>query len=536
MIQNPVLKGFNPDPSICRVGEDYYIATSTFEWFPGVQIHHSRDLENWELIKRPLERLSQLNMLGNDDSCGIWAPCLTHADGKFWLVYTDVKTTIGPFKDSPNYIVTCDTIDGDWSDPIYINSSGFDPSLFHDDDGKKYFVNMIWDHRVPAEASGKPRFYGIILQEFDYRSGELIGDSKLIYEGTAIGLTEGPHIYKKDGYYYLAVAEGGTVYEHAESIVRSKNIWGEYESHPDNPMITAYLSPDNYLQKTGHGDLVETQDGEWYFAHLCGRPLDENNSLYGGTRGSCPLGRETSIQKVEWIDGWPYIVGGKAASQYVLSLNGNDEIKDEKKIQHIEEFDNNEWGIDFQTLRVPLLEGQFSLTERESHLRLYGMQSLSSRFHKSMLARRWQSLNFESEIKVEFNPISFQQSAGLTNYYNCDNLTACGISHHEEYGRVLEIFEIDATRYHNIIYIPLESEGSVQIKSVVDGNKYHYEYNDGTGYKVIEHYFSSAKLSDDYILQQKDAFFTGAFIGMYCYDLTGMKKYADFDVFKYLEK
>ncbi|MFV0255526.1 MAG: glycoside hydrolase family 43 protein, partial [Erysipelotrichaceae bacterium] len=308
MIQNPVLKGFNPDPSICRVGSDYYIATSTFEWFPGVQIHHSTDLENWTLIKRPLERLSQLNMLGNDDSCGIWAPCLTHADDKFWLVYTDVKTTVGTYKDSPNYIVTCDTIDGEWSAPIYVNSSGFDPSLFHDEDGSKYFVNMIWDHRVPAEGSGKPRFYGIVLQEIDFEQGGLIGEPKVIYEGTAIGLTEGPHIYKKDGYYYLAVAEGGTVYEHAESIVRSIDIWGEYESHPDNPMITAYLSPSNYLQKTGHGDLVETEDGDWYFAHLCGRPLDENNSLYGGSRGSCPLGRETSIQKVEWIDGWPYIV------------------------------------------------------------------------------------------------------------------------------------------------------------------------------------------------------------------------------------
>ena len=129
MIQNPVLRGFNPDPSFLRVGEDYYLATSTFEWYPGVQIHHSRDLVNWTLVSRPLNRASQLDMRGNPDSCGIWAPCLSWADGRFWLVYTDVKRFDGAFKDAHNYIVHCATIDGDWSDPIYVNSSGFDPSL-----------------------------------------------------------------------------------------------------------------------------------------------------------------------------------------------------------------------------------------------------------------------------------------------------------------------------------------------------------------------------------------------------------------------
>ena len=137
-IHNPILPGFNPDPSIVRVGDDYYIATSTFEWFPGVQIHHSRDLVHWRLLTRPLTRASQLNLLGDPDSCGIWAPCLTCADGQFWLIYTDVKrygrasapgASGATFRDFHNYLVTCPTIDGEWSDPIYLNSSGFDPSL-----------------------------------------------------------------------------------------------------------------------------------------------------------------------------------------------------------------------------------------------------------------------------------------------------------------------------------------------------------------------------------------------------------------------
>ena len=161
MIRNPILPGFNPDPSICRVGGDYYIATSTFEWYPGVQIHHSKDLVNWTLIGRPLTRASQLDMRGNPDSCGIWAPCLSHADGLFWLVYTDVKRYDGNFKDTHNYIVTARDIAGPWSEPFYANSSGFDPSLFHDDDGRKYLVNMLWDWRP-----GHNRFGGIVLQEY----------------------------------------------------------------------------------------------------------------------------------------------------------------------------------------------------------------------------------------------------------------------------------------------------------------------------------------------------------------------------------
>ena len=216
MIRNPILPGFNPDPSICRVGEDYYIATSTFEWFPGVQIHHSRDLVNWTLVARPLNRASQLDMRGNPDSGGIWAPCLSFADGLFWLVYTDVKRLDGAFKDSHNYIVTCDTIDGDWSDPWYVNSSGFDPSLFHDDDGRKWFVNIRWNHRGPG-TGGNPAhasFDGILLQEWSPDAG-LIGPIKSIYDGTPRGLTEAPHLFKRNGYYYLTTAEGGTGYNHA---------------------------------------------------------------------------------------------------------------------------------------------------------------------------------------------------------------------------------------------------------------------------------------------------------------------------------
>ena len=300
-IQNPILRGFNPDPSIVRAGDDYYIATSTFEWFPGVQIHHSRDLIHWRLLSRPLNRPSQLNMLGDPDSCGVWAPCLSYDGGLFYLIYTDVKRygrtsqpgSVGAgLRDMHNYLVTCPTIDGRWSDPVYLNSSGFDPSLFHDDDGRKYLVNMLWDHRP-----GKNRFGGIVLEEYSGAERELVGERHNIFTGTSIGFTEAPHLYKRNGYYYLIAAEGGTGWGHAVTMARSRELLGPYELHPHTYILTARNRPDAELQRAGHADLVETPDGTTYMVYLCGRPLPN--------RGRCPLGRETAIQKmVRGDDGW----------------------------------------------------------------------------------------------------------------------------------------------------------------------------------------------------------------------------------------
>jgi xylan 1,4-beta-xylosidase len=278
-IQNPVLKGFNPDPSICRVGDDYYIAVSTFEWFPGVQIHHSKDLVNWHLVSRPLNRVSLLDMKGNPNSGGVWAPCLTYADGQFWLIYSDVKMHSGAWKDTPNYLTTCETIDGEWSDPIYLNSSGFDPSLFHDEDGKKYIINMLWDQRTYKHSFG-----GIVLQEYSHEEKSLIGKPKVIFEGTDIRLTEGPHLYHIDGYYYLLTAEGGTRYEHTGTLARSKSIEGPYELHPDHPFLTSWHDPRNPLQKCGHASIVHTHTDEWYLAHLTGRPLSHEDKPVLGYR------------------------------------------------------------------------------------------------------------------------------------------------------------------------------------------------------------------------------------------------------------
>jgi len=274
MVRNPILPGFNPDPSFVRVGADYYIAVSTFEWYPGVQIYRSRDLANWELVARPLRRAAQLDMRGNGDSCGIWAPCLSHDGDKFWLVYTDVKRLDGAFKDAHNYIVCCDTIDG----------------------GRKWFVNMRWNHRGAGTGCNPAHdaFDGILLQEWSPLRG-LFGPVENIYAGTDKGLTEAPHVFKQNGYYYLTTAEGGTGYDHAVTLARSRDIWGPYEDHPDKYVITV-RDPAHPVQRTGHGQYVEGADGRHWHTFLMGRPLQDADG-----KPFCPMGR----------DGWRWPAAGR---------------------------------------------------------------------------------------------------------------------------------------------------------------------------------------------------------------------------------
>ena len=520
------------------MGDDYYIATSTFEWFPGVRIHHSRDLKHWELIALPLNTKKLLDMTGNGDGGGIWAPCLSYHDGKFYLIYTDMKTEdSSAFRDGHNYLTTTTDIRGPWSDPIFLNSSGFDPSLFHDDDGRKYLVNPIWDHRIGHHWS-----YGIVMQEFSEAEGKLVGPAKVIWKGTPVGMTEGPHIYKKDGYYYLMCAEGGTDYHHSETIARSRDIWGPYEADPQTPFLSAYYDPTNPLQKCGHASLVETQNGEWYLAHLTGRPLELGRrplfdlNLYG----CCPLGRETALQKIEWVDGWPRVVGGR---QGALEIEGPNlpevPVKPTWPESGKDDFDSSELNINYQWLRIPLTEQMATLKERPGYLRLYGYESLASYHTQSLVARRWESFNFDAETAVEFEPDTFQQLAGLTCFYNRDNFTFIFVTWDEEKGRCIDLIGRSIKNYYapiknKVIPIPADVK-KVYFKVEVRHDTYHYLYSfDGQNYTAIDYDFRSADLSDDHVERNGGrAFFTGAFVGMTCIDMQGTHKPADFDFFSY---
>lgn len=528
MLKNPILKGFNPDPSIIRVGEDYYIATSTFEWFPGIQIHHSKDLQHWKLVARPLNRLSQLNMVGNPDSCGVWAPCLSYDEGVFYLVYTNVRSFDGVWKDTPNYLVTTTDILGSWSEPIFLGSSGFDGSLFHDEDGRKWFTCMIVDQR-------KGRFFGgIVLQEYSSTDQKLIGKQHHIFGGTELGITEAPHLYKRNGYYYLITAEGGTEYGHAITFARSKDITGPYELHPQNPLISAKATPKNALQKAGHGDLVETQYGDWYCVFLVGRPLTE--------RGRCTLGRETAIEEMEWReDGWIYPKHDSRIPRLEIPKPNMPNFPFEKQ-PICDDFDNTTLNIHFQSLRTPITDDWLSLTAREGYLRLYGRESLSSFHYQSLIARRIQAFNIEASTCLEFEPTTFQQMAGLVCYYNTTHFHYLHVLGDESGNRkFLNIITYDNFKMTELDnYIEVTGIKRLYLKVHFDHAAIQFYYATMLGqWQKIGGLLDGSILSDDYIREGGERYrpaFTGAFVGLCCQDLSGQQRYADFDWWSYEER
>lgn len=525
MIRNPILPGFNPDPSICRVGDDYYIATSTFEWYPGVQIHHSRDLANWTLVSRPLRRASQLDMRGNPDSCGIWAPCLSYADGKFWLVYTDVKRLDGAFKDAHNYIVTCDTIDGDWSDPWYVNSSGFDPSLFHDDDGRKWFMNMQWNHRGPGTGCNPAhdRFDGILLQEWSPDQG-LTGPVTNIYAGTDRGLTEAPHIFKRNGWYYLTTAEGGTGYDHAVTLARSRTIDGPYTDHPDTHVMSTKGHPDHPVQRTGHGQYVEATDGTAWHSFLMGRPIADDQ----GQGRYCPMGRETGIARCVWKDDWLYLEGGGLLPPAVIADDADSAPRG--SVVH-DRFDA--LPPEFQWLRTPEPDRIFRI--EDGALILTGRESIGSWFEQSLVARRQEDACYTAETTVQFAPEVYQQSAGLTTYYNRHKFHAALITC-EGSDRVLTLMSCNGDWPDgNLTIAATETlpDGPVSLSVTVDGPTQQFYWQAGGEKHPLGPPCAAYVISDEGG-QGEHASFTGAFVGMVAFDITGQGKEARFTRFAYV--
>lgn len=524
MIQNPILPGFCPDPSIIRVGEDYYIACSSFEWWPGVKLYHSKDLEHYEQLPSPLNRISQLNMLGEGDSCGVWAPDISW-DGEFyWLIYTDVKTRTGNLFNTHNYLVKTKDLRGDWSEPVYLNSSGFDPSFFHDTDGKKYVVNMI------------NNFKGVLVQEYDPVKECLVGEAKNVFAGTGRGYTEGPHIYHIGEYYYLLLAEGGTSYEHMVTMARSRSIWGPYEEDPGNPVLTSDVKNPEELQKCGHGDLVCTQNGEWYLVHLCARPPR-------GTR-QCVLGRETAIQKMIWNEeGWLRLECGgnfgQKATKQPAGLSSYTFEGEEKKDYGRDEFQEKELSIRYNSLRGPY-DGFVSLSERPGYLRLYGQESLNSKYQVSLLARRQQAREVQVETCMEFSPVCREQVAGLSYMYDTGNFYILGKTKENAFGnksdgkcllRLIKSGHFEVTDVITPVEIPEEGTLYLRVKTCEDGLYAVFSYSlDGVEYEEL------AQVPTNILTDEQSDGFTGAHFGMYCHDMTGQRRYADFDYFEILKK
>lgn len=535
LIRNPILPGFNADPSILRVGADYYIANSTFEWYPGVQIHHSRDLANWTLLTRPLTRASQLDMRGNPDSCGIWAPCLSHDGELFYLVYTDVKRKDGSFKDTHNYIVTAKDIKGPWSDPVHVNSSGFDPSLFHDaTTGRKWFVNMLWDHTRRGGLLKNSAFAGIVLQEWDATTKKLVGLKKNIFPGTELALVEGPHLYQRDGWYYLLTAEGGTSYEHACTLARARDIWGPYETHPNKYVVTSKDAPEAAIQKAGHGDIVETPEGKTYLVHLCGRPIKDKR---------CVLGRETSIQECYWSeDGWLYVKNGPMPSLDVEVPGTRDEEVYWKEMRYT--FDTGELHKDFQWLRTPQPERIFKVSggDNGKQLVLIGRESVGSWFEQALVARRQTHFSYDAETVVDFSPEDERQFAGLTAYYCRYNFFYLTVTANAAGERELLLMVSDVSWPEGDLEKPpllepvsIPKDGKVRLALTIRGTEFQFYYalEGEKELSKIGPVLDASILSDECGGHQAHGSFTGAFVGVACSDLNGTAKEALFNYFTY---
>lgn len=521
MIQNPVLRGFCPDPSIIRAGDDYYIAVSTFEWFPGVKIFHSRDLKNWEQIGAALTRTSQIDMKGDPTSGGVWAPCLSYDGERYYLVFTDVKTKKGRFYNTHNYLIWTDDIRKEWSDPVYLNSIGFDPSLFHDTDGKKYLINMV---------NG---FKGVLVQEIDPETWKLVGERKKVYSGSGIGCTEGPHMYHIGEWYYLLTAEGGTGYSHCVSMARSKSIWGPFETDPENPFLTSDAEHSDALQKCGHGDLVQTPSGEWYVAHLCARAQEKLSVL----------GRETALQKVVFTEeGWFRLEEGgrfgKWTTEEPLENKRMAEMqsgKDAGKENTRDDFENgeewNSWQNGYVSPRIPL-GSHADLAARKGYLRLTGQESMNSLHRVTLAAKRQQELHVCAETKMDFHPICEEQLAGLAYMYDAMNFYIVGKTVDADGHPVLVLLKSDSgVITDEISAVPLETEAEIIFRAQTSGNgakvDFTYSADGGENWHVLKAGCTTEILTDEHCRG-----FTGAHFGMYVHDMAGFSVYADFDYFE----
>lgn len=395
--QNPVIPGFYPDPSICRVGSDYYLVNSSFGYFPGVPIFHSKNLVNWEQIGYVLDRKEQLELSKAQITLGIFAPTIRYNNGVFYMITTNIT-------DKGNFYVTAKNPAGPWSNPIWIETPGIDPSLFFDDDGKVY---------VTSTQNWGDVKNGNVMSEIDITTGKLLTKPVSIWLGTGGRYPEGPHIYKKDGFYYLMIAEGGTEYGHKVTIARSKNIWGPYESNPNNPVLTHINSnaEANPIQGVGHGDMVQTEDGSWFMVMLGFRPLDSHQHL----------GRETFLAPVEWKENQFPVVNKNGTITLEMQVDKLPEAIKVKDYSQTEDFSKEKLGFDWNYINNPNLQN-YSLSERKGYLRLWGSESSLNQYpNVTFVGRRLQHFDFSAETTLDFNPKSDNEEAGLTIYRDANH-------------------------------------------------------------------------------------------------------------------
>jgi xylan 1,4-beta-xylosidase len=515
--RNPILPGCYPDPSICRVGEDYYMVTSTFEYFPGVPIFHSKDLVNWRQLGHVLDRPSQLDLDGTPCSKGIYAATIRYNEGIFYMITTFVESVTGARR---NFYVTAADPAGPWSEPYWMpEAPGIDPSLFFDDDGKAYWMG----HRIPLEGEAYPKHREIWVQELDLETRRLVGPSYSLWDGALkrVHAQEGPHIYKANGYYYLLIAEGGTGHTHSVTIARSESLTGPYEGCKSNPILThRHLGKKHPISNAGHADMVDTQNGEWWMVCLASRP-------YGGYYRN--LGRETFLVPFEWEDGWPVVNPGKGVLEFEMPKPNLPETR-WPALPVCDHFDTEALDFRWNFIRTP--RGDFwSLSERPGHLRLkLKPETIMEIANPSFVGRRQQHMNFCASTVMEFRPKQAGEAAGLVllqnnqyqyrmEYVGSESSAVLRLVQRRE---GLEVVLAEQAVQASKLYLKVEAIGQA----------YSFYYSEAANnWKVLFEQADGTLLSTDVA-----GGFIGAYLGMYASSNgVSSSNYADFDWFEYAE-
>ncbi|NLP57514.1 glycoside hydrolase family 43 protein [Lutibacter sp. B1] len=507
---NPILAGFYPDPSICRAGDKFYLITSSFTYFPGIPIFESSDLVNWKQIGHVIDRKEQADFSGMGVSRGMFAPTIRYNNGTFYVICTNVDA-------GGNFIVTAKNPEGPWSDPIWIKGvDGIDPDLFFDEDGKLYITH---NGPPPNNISLHDGHRAIYMFEYDLENQKIASESKLIINGgTDMAKKpvwiEAPHIFKKDGFYYLICAEGGTAYNHSEVVFRSKSVYGPYEVFEDNPILTQrHLDPNrkNQITTAGHADFVELPNGDWWAVFLGCRPYGDD--LYN-------IGRETFLMPVAWKNGWPTIVDGNKplpfknkrpnlaiSTENIAPLTGNYIYKDDFNLDKLD----YKWNF----IRTPL-EKWYELKEGKLLIKPR-KETIHTETNFSFIGRRQQHLNFEASTKLTFHLKDTTETAGLVAFQNEKQYLFIGKRLNSE-GKTevfLEKAELKVNKGNPIIIANQNIDvNSDDLYLRIDGKTryfdFYYKTSENDEWKLL------AKDIDASLLSTKEAKgFVGTYLAMY---------------------
>jgi len=497
-LRNPVIPGFHPDPSVCRVGNDYYLVNSSFQYFPGVPVFHSTDLQTWQQIGNVLNRPSQLPLTGLTSWQGIYAPTIRHHQGTYYMITTLVGAPEGQ---SGNFLVTAKHPAGPWSEPVRLKQGGIDPSLYFE--GRKCYMVSNPDNTIT-------------LCEIDPKTGRQLSESRPLWQGTGGRWPEGPHIYKRGCYYYLLISEGGTELAHSITVARSKHIYGPYEANPKNPILThcSLKAQDSQIQGTGHGDLVETADGKWWMTFLAYRHF--NGSYHH-------LGRETFIAPVEWSDdGWPVVNGGEP-----IVLN-------EPPAKTVFCGFDKPLGPEWVYIQNP---DTTAYRMQEGAMRLYGnVHEMYENRQPTFVGIRQESPVFTMDTKIVESDLEDGDEGGLCVYQSNEGYVQCCLNNFRGFPRIKLRLYLKGVRTLLVDRpIPMDRANQVWLRVKSDGKKYDFYYSfDGDKYTWIESVHCSL-LSTETV-----GGFTGVTLGIYAQmgstKIQAGRSYADFEYVEYREE